>query len=326
MDYVILPADAAVQPLPFYLAEEEWLARRYPERELFFMWQVEPTVIIGRHQLLAREVNLALCGDRGIRVVRRRSGGGAVLADMNNVMFSYITPDSANVTTTFSRYTSMIAAALRALGLDASDTSRNDILIGSRKVSGNSYYRSAGHSIVHGTMLYDCDAELMTRVLSPTAAKLAANGVESVRSRVTTIREHLPALSLADFLSHMQKALPLERTITLTADDMAEISEMSRAYSDAWLHGKDPKGELRGSRRIAGVGEISLYVTVKAGRIASAELTGDFLECGDECERIASALRGVEFSPQAVGEALSSLPLPAMMHGLTHDQLMDIIF
>ena len=98
---LVLPYDDTVKPLPFYLAEEEWLARRFPHRDFFFIWQVEPTVIIGRNQLLDSEVNVRYCRENGIRLVRRKSGGGAVLADMNNIMFSYIT-SSSDVATTFS--------------------------------------------------------------------------------------------------------------------------------------------------------------------------------------------------------------------------------
>ena len=151
MDLVILN-DSRPRRLAFYLAEEEYLARRYPDRDFFFAWQVKPSVIVGRNQLLQKEINLEFCREHGVDVVRRKSGGGAVVADMNNVMLSYIT-SSDDVRSTFSEYTSMVAAALRALGLDASDNSRNDILIGTRKVSGNAYYHLPGRSIVPWTML-----------------------------------------------------------------------------------------------------------------------------------------------------------------------------
>ena len=89
--------------------------------------------------MLEKEINVDYCHDNGVEIFRRKSGGGAVLADMNNIMFSYVT-SSDDVCSTFSEYTSMVATALRNLGLDASDNSRNDILIGDRKVSGNAYY------------------------------------------------------------------------------------------------------------------------------------------------------------------------------------------
>ena len=227
---LVLPYDDAVRPLPFYLAQEEWLAAKFPDRDFFFIWQVHPTVIIGRNQLLDKEVNTAYCRDKGIKIVRRRSGGGAVFADMNNIMFSYIT-SSSSVTTTFSAYTSMVARSLRQLGLDATDNSRNDILIGDRKVSGNSYYHMPGRSIVHGTMLYDYDADMMMHALTPPAVKLQSHGVASIRSRVTTIREHIPSMSQAEFKTHVLATIPDgDEPILFTADDVREIEEIERRY------------------------------------------------------------------------------------------------
>ncbi len=170
MDLVVHP-EKILKDLSFFLAQEEYLAHAFPGRDLFFAWQVDPTVIIGRNQLLEKEVNVDFCRCNNIDIVRRKSGGGAVLADRNNIMFSYITT-SDNVPVTFSKYTSMISSALRSLGLDAHDNSRNDILIGDRKVSGNSFYHLNGRSIVHGTMLYDFDAEMMSKALMLSADKL----------------------------------------------------------------------------------------------------------------------------------------------------------
>lgn len=206
MDLVVIN-DPRPRRLAFYLAEEEYLAKAYPDRDFFFAWQVNPSVIVSRNQLLEKEIDTDFCRRNGVDIIRRKSGGGAVVADMNNIMFSYVT-SSDDVRTTFGEYTSMVAGALRQLGLDASDNSRNDILIGSRKVSGNAYYHLPGRSIVHGTMLYDCDPALMAGTLRPSQTKLASHGVNSTRSRVTTIREHLPGLSISDFLSHMLATVP----------------------------------------------------------------------------------------------------------------------
>lgn len=136
-------------------------------------------------------------------------------ADRDNIMFSYITSDSNPVATTFARYTSKVAEMLRALGLDATATDRNDILIGNRKVSGNAFYHIPGRSIVHGTMLFDTDMENMTAAITPSAIKLKAKGVDSVRNRITVISEHLP-ISLAGFMSHARGFMCDEPTVTLT--------------------------------------------------------------------------------------------------------------
>ena len=135
---------------------EEYAARIIGDDDIFFMWQVNPTVIFGRNQLIENEVNIPYCREHGIATYRRKSGGGCVFADMSNIMMSYITR-SDNVEFTYRRYTHAVVDVLRKLGLNASDNGRNDILIDGLKVSGNAFYHLPGRSIVHGTMLFDTD-------------------------------------------------------------------------------------------------------------------------------------------------------------------------
>ena len=80
MKYIALP-DEKERRLSFYLAMEEWVARRLDEPECFFMWQVAPTVIFGRNQVMENEVNVEYCHEKGIQMFRRKSGGGCVYAD-----------------------------------------------------------------------------------------------------------------------------------------------------------------------------------------------------------------------------------------------------
>lgn len=130
-----------VRRLSFYLAMEEWVARHMDEPECFFMWQVEPSVIFGRNQDIYSEVNLDYCRQHGIQFYRRKSGGGCVYADMSNVMLAYITTaDEAQ--TTFEHYMKMIVGVIKKMGVGASWTEHNDIMIGDRKVSGNALLSS----------------------------------------------------------------------------------------------------------------------------------------------------------------------------------------
>ena len=170
MIYVALPEEKEYR-LPFYLAMEEYIAREFPAQDYFFMWQVQPTVIFGRNQLIDSEVDRLYCRENGIQTYRRKSGGGCVYADKSNIMLSYITP-SSNVNFTFNRYMLMVEHALQKLGVDARTTGRNDILVDGKKVSGNAFYHLPGRSIVHGTMLYDTNLEHMARATTPSDSKL----------------------------------------------------------------------------------------------------------------------------------------------------------
>ena len=270
MKYIVLPEGR--RRLPFYLATEEFAARYLsPDDDYFFMWIVEPTVIIGRHQLLDTEVNTDYCRANGIDIVRRKSGGGCVYSDLRNVMMSYITASGADTAATFAAYTAKVAALLRSLGLDAEAGSRNDVTIGPerRKVSGGAFYRIGNRSIAHGTMLYSVDTERMAAALTPSAAKLRSKGIESVRSRVTCITRYRPDLSLDEFMARARSFMT-DSDVVLTPDDLGLIAQIEEPYyTDMWLHGHDPRGSASFSKRIEGAGDFDVTITTRGGNIDS---------------------------------------------------------
>ena len=238
MIYVSLPCTQQHR-LSFYLAMEEYLAREKNDGDdLFFTWQVEPTVIFGRHQVIENEVNLDYCRRHDIQFYRRKSGGGCVYADRSNVMMSYITR-SDEVVKTFTRYMDMVTAMLRDLGLEATSTENNDVLIGGRKVSGNAFYHIPGHSIVHGTMLFDTDMQHMLSAITPPQTKLDAHGVESVRQRITLLREHT-GLTIEAFCAYIRTSL-CDHSLQLTRIDVQAIASIEREYLEpSFIYGRLP--------------------------------------------------------------------------------------
>lgn len=236
MIHVTLPDDK-VRPLGFFLAMEEWVAHCLDGGDdYFFSWVVGPTVIIGRNQDLRSEVDVDYCREHGIDIVRRRSGGGAVYADADNMMMSYITADT-DVEKVFARYTAMVAAQLCELGLDARPTGRNDIGVGpeQRKISGNAYYLLADRSIVHGTMLYDTDLTNMLNAITPSRAKLESHKVKSVDARIITARQLLPDMGRDEFMSRLTAGLETGRRV-LTPAEVEHIEAMAENYYDRrWL-------------------------------------------------------------------------------------------
>ena len=195
MKHVILP-DNIRRSLAFYLAMEEFVAREI-EGEAFFVWRVEPTVIYGRNQVLENEVNLEYCREHGVDIVRRKSGGGCVYSDLGNIMVSYISR-RGDVSEVFDRYMTALTEALRALGVPAEKSGRNDILVEGRKVSGNAFHQLPDRSIVHGTLLYSTDLEALTEAIRPPVEKLQRHGVESVRQRVMNLSEYVALMTEPD--------------------------------------------------------------------------------------------------------------------------------
>ena len=227
MKYISLPNPSVKRRLSFFLATEEWAARHIETDELFMMWQVEPTVIFGRHQVIEAEVNLDYCRRNGIATYRRKSGGGCVYADMGNVMFSYITKDE-HVGFTYNRFMNMMVLVLRRLGIEATGTSHNDVLVSGRKVSGTAYYHLPGASIVHGTMLYDTTMEHMVNAITPPQQKLEKNGVQSVRQRIGLLKDYI-GLSLPEFITFVRQTL-CEGELQVTEADVKVIETIEQEY------------------------------------------------------------------------------------------------
>lgn len=226
MKYIALPTNENRQ-LSFYLAMEEYVARHLQEPDCFFMWQVAPTVIFGRNQVVENEVNLEYCREHDIRVVRRKSGGGCVYADMDNLMLSMVT-DGDNVGFTFNCFVTMIQLALHKIGVTATSTAHNDIMIGDRKVCGTAFYQLPGRSIVHSTMLYDTNMQHMLNAITPSAEKLEKKGIQSVRQRITLLKYHTP-LSLDEIKQKIRDTL-CDGELVLTEEQVAGIEEIEQTY------------------------------------------------------------------------------------------------
>lgn len=229
------------------LALEEALLHRVGEGELIlYLWQNERTVVIGKNQNPWKECKTALLEEEGGHLARRLSGGGAVYHDLGNLNFTFL---MSAADYDLPRQLSVLELACRSLGIPAERSGRNDLLAGGRKFSGNAFYSHAGKAYHHGTLMVDVDLEMVQHYLSPSRAKLAAKGVESVRSRVVNLREFVPALSI-------------ERLENALIDALVEVYDVARAIC--------PPDEAPGARQQAAAKAFSLR-----GRCPSAHIGVD---------------------------------------------------
>ena len=335
MIHVRLPREDD-RTLVFYLAMEEYLAANLPSitggEDAFFLWRVPPTVIFGRNQVMEAEVNIPYCRENGVRLFRRKSGGGCVYSDWGNVMVSYVSHSALeDVATTFSRYISRMTATLRDMGLDASESGRNDILVGGRKVSGNAFFKTPEASIVHGTMLFDSDFAQMQKTITPSEGKILSKGVESVRQRVTNVSEELRLVgNPMDIEAFMAKiyASFCEGEITLTPSQVLGIEEIEKTYLDpAFLEGRHHGFTLLRSGRVEGAGDITVELTMERDRIASCTLKGDFMPLEDGLdELLGKALKGCPDDREAVAAALKEIDLRKYVLNLGTEDFLDLAF
>jgi lipoate---protein ligase len=139
--------------------------------EVLRLWDAAvPMVVVGRSSRLANEVDLLACQARGVPVLRRASGGAAIVTGpgclMYAVVLSYeLRPGLRSVDQAHHVALASLVAALRSLGILATRRGTSDLAVDERKVSGNSLRCKRRHLLYHGTLLYDFSLPLVEQLL-----------------------------------------------------------------------------------------------------------------------------------------------------------------
>jgi lipoate-protein ligase A len=315
------------------LALEEYVLRHKPTAEDCLLFYVNaPSIIIGRNQNTVEEINTTVVDARGIRVVRRISGGGAVYHDLGNLNFSFITPYAAERFNRYDAFTRPVIDVLRALGVPAELGGRNDILAGGRKISGNAQFTTLQRMFSHGTLLFDSNLDDVTAALNPKPGKVESKGVKSIRSRVANISEFLHAPLTVDEL----RERILERifgtrdraripTLALTDADHRAVDELVAAkYGTwAWNFGENPPSDVQRARRFP-AGEIDVRLGVTRGRVAAVRIFGDFMGRADVRE-LEARLTGVAYDRAAIAESLAGVDVSAYFGDVSAADVLDVL-
>lgn len=189
----------------FNLALEQYVFDFLPKTKAYFMlWQNDNTIVVGKHQNTVGEINVSFVKEHGIHVVRRLSGGGAVYHDLGNVNYTFIMDAGKSNELDISAFCKPVVDALRSLGITAEISGRNDITIDGKKFSGNSQYLKDGRMMHHGTIMYNSDLDTVEKALCVSKDKIISKGINSVRSRVTNIAEHMEKIiSTEEFITRI---------------------------------------------------------------------------------------------------------------------------
>lgn len=206
------------------LAMEEYVLKQLPSEESYFLFYVNrPSIIVGKNQNTIEEVNKEYIDEHHIDVVRRISGGGAVYHDTGNLNFSFITDDDGNSFHNFKKFTEPIVQALQSLGVNAEMTGRNDIQVGSAKISGNAMVKVKDRMFSHGTLMLNSELDEVQNALRVNPAKIKSKGIKSVRKRVANIEEFLTEkITIEEFKQIILKTIFGEHEVEeyhLTDDD-----------------------------------------------------------------------------------------------------------
>ena len=325
MKYILLPKPDTIHQLPFYFAVEEYVARHYTDDDYFMGWRVNPTVMLGRNQLIDNEVNTDYCKEHKIDIFRRKSGGGCIYADKGCIQFSYISR-AVNANEAFTAYMQRMADLLKGLKIDAQLSGRNDILINGTKVSGCAFYQLSNRSVLHNSLLFDTQLDHLSNALTPAKEKLQSKGVESVRQRVTNVATYTQ-LDILAFMDYVRQEMCGAEVLELTEDDMKGVAEIEKELaSDDFVYGKNPKYSLVRKHRFEGVGTLEAHIELKNNIIGSINMVGDYFLLGDIDHDFLSLLKGCEFTREAVEERLENIDLSTIIRGLKQRQFLRLLF
>lgn len=325
MKYILLPKPDTIHQLPFYFAVEEYVARHYTDDDYFMGWRVNPTVMLGRNQLIDNEVNTDYCKEHKIDIFRRKSGGGCIYADKGCIQFSYISR-SVNANKAFADYMQRMADLLKGLKIDAQLSGRNDILINGTKVSGCAFYQLSNRSVLHNSLLFDTQLDHLSNALTPAKEKLQSKGVASVRQRVTNVATYTQ-LDILAFMDYVRQEMCGTEVLELTEEDMKEVAEIEKELSsDDFVYGKNPKYSLVRRHRFEGVGTLEAHIELKNNIIGSINMVGDYFLLGDIDHDFLSLLKGCEFTREAVEERLEDIDLSTIIRGLKQRQFLRLLF
>jgi lipoate-protein ligase A len=313
------------------LAIEEYCLKHLDINETYLLFYInEPSIIIGKNQNTVEEINSDYVQKKGIHVVRRLSGGGAVYHDLGNLNFSFITKDDGESFHNFRKFTEPVIEALRKLGVNAELSGRNDILAEGRKISGNAQFSTRGRMFSHGTLLFDSHIEDVVSALNVKMDKIQSKGIKSIRSRVANISEFLDEkITVEEFKQLLLKTIFNTEDIPayeLTEEDWAAIRKLSeeRYRNWEWNYGKSPKFNLQHSHRFP-IGQIDVRLEVNKGIVEECKIYGDFFGVED-VKDIEERLIGKKFTKEEFEQALCDVDVKRYFGNITMEDFISLFF
>lgn len=285
----------------YNIAAEEYLLKK-TGGEYAFLYINEPSLIIGKHQNAYAEVDLAYIRRHRLPVIRRISGGGAVWHDQGNLNFSFIINGEEGRLVNFSQYAGPVVEFLNEHGVAAYFGSRNEILVGERKISGNAEHVHRNRVLHHGTLLFSSDLNALESALKSDPGSYTDKAVQSIRSRVTNIMEHTNRFMdlkvfRSSLIDHFLETGIAASIFTLGRDDEGRVRELAEGkYSTwEWNIGYSPKYRLARDFDLEDC-SFSVELTVEKGVIREAAL-----RCMDispeRLERFGSGITGRRHEP-----------------------------
>jgi lipoate-protein ligase A len=288
----------------FNIAAEEYLIKNTDE-PLFMLWQNRESVIVGKHQNPLREVNLKFTNQQQIPIIRRISGGGTVYHDLGNLNYSFIDFGKAEHLVNFVKYSKPILQLLHQLQVDAGLSGKSDLKIKGKKFSGNASHVYKNRVLHHGTLLFNSNLDILNESIKIDAHQITDKAVNSNRSLVTNIQDHLPfQMSLPEFktklIDSIKNLFPDIKECSLTHHQIAEIQKLAteKYKTWEWNFGYSPRYTISGYFDLDGI-QKEIKIEVEKGFINDIECEHPQLT-----ESRINRLKGIQHEQKSIQWAL----------------------
>jgi lipoate-protein ligase A len=203
--------------------------------EVLRFWEADrPMVVLGRSSKAAEEANLEACRADGVPVLRRCSGGAAIVAGPGCLMYavalSYeLHPELRALDLAHRFVLSRLREALLPLVAGVQLCGTSDLAMGEHKFSGNSLRCKRNHLLYHGTLLYDFELSLLGKYLGTAPRQPAYRKERTHRQFVQNI-----GLSAAEMKQAIGDAFSVSQPLTDWPQEMVRELVRERYSADSW--------------------------------------------------------------------------------------------
>ena len=310
----------------FNLASEEYLLKHTNE-DVFYLWRNDNAIIVGKNQNALSEINVDYVKEKGIKVVRRQTGGGAVYHDLGNINYTFI-ENSKKSFNDFRGFCEPITKALNEMGVQAEFSGRNDMTIDGKKFSGTAQCKHRDRVMHHGTLLFSSVKADISGALKPRDIKFTGKSVKSVASRITNISEHLEEqMDVIAFRDRVMNSVAggMDQVTTFSEEEIREIQKLrDEKYSLwEWNFGQSPKFSMTREGRFPG-GTLEATLDVRKGIIDKIRIYGDFFGTKDISE-LEAALTGVSHNEDSMNQVLSDIDINDYMVNISNEDLISLL-
>lgn len=314
----------------FNLASEEYLLKCFTE-DIFLLYRNAPSIVVGKHQNTLAEINLSFVQEKKIIVARRISGGGTVFHDLGNLNFAFITGGKEGELVDYRKYTLPIIEAMGKMGLDVKLGERNELLMGTLKISGTASHVFKHRVLHHGTLLFASQMDDLSAALRVQPEVFKDRAVKSIRSEVTNILDHLvDKMDITDFqnriFEHIINTTNSPTKYKYTDSDLEKIGKLrdSKFSTWKWNFGYSPKYQFNKKLKFKS-GNIDLHMNVKKGIIQEVNIKGEFMSIKN-IHTLEEVLMGSIHDPETLRLRLSGIQVTDYISGLENEVLLSGMF